>query len=92
MRMKSLQVKLSVLAVILGMGGAFATVQHRAFSDRKWSFDPSSGQYQDITGQTQGIEYDCDLASSVCTATYPQGQDPNSNAANPLSVETGLFN
>ena len=92
MRMKSLQVKLSVLAVILGMGGAFATVQHRAFSDRKWSYDAVQHQYTDITGQQVGTDYNCDPGSSVCTATYPQGQNPNSNAANPLSVETGLFN
>jgi hypothetical protein len=92
MCMKSLKVKLAMLAMVIGLGSAFATVKHHALSDRKWSRDASSGQYQDITGQTQGIEYDCDLASSVCTATYPEGQNPNSDASNPVSVETGVFN
>lgn len=91
MRMKSLKVKLSVLALILGMGAAFATAKHLG-PNHKWSRDPISGAYTDITGQQQGIDYACDEASSVCTAVYPEGQNPNSDAANPLSVETGLFN
>ncbi|OCX54303.1 hypothetical protein BEL04_08575 [Mucilaginibacter sp. PPCGB 2223] len=90
--MKNLKVKLAALAMVIGLGSAFATVKHVALSDRKWSYDASLDQYTDITGQQKGINYDCDEASSVCTATYPQAQDPNQDDSNPVSVETGVFN
>jgi len=89
--MNRLKIKLSVLAVILGISGAFATMQHRGLDDQKWSRNPISGVYTNITGEQQGPDYHCTESTDVCTATYPEGQDPNSNPASPLSVETGLF-
>lgn len=89
--MKNLKVKLSVLAMVVGLGSAFATVKSLD-DNRKWSRDDASGLYTDITGQTVGINYDCGDGSHVCTATYPAGQNPNLNSANAISVETGVFN
>ena len=85
-----LKFKLAALAVILAAGGAFATVKKSAFAAHKWSLD--SGVYTDITGQREGVDYNCELGSTTCTATYPQGQDPNVDSSNPTSTETGVFN
>jgi hypothetical protein len=90
--MKSLKIKLSALAVILAVSGAFATRQPKHFAAHTWGRDAVSGQYTDITGEKEGTDYNCDPGTDVCTATYPAGQDPNSNPASPLSVENGVFN
>jgi hypothetical protein len=90
--MKNLKVKLSALAVIMAVSGAFATMQPKHFAAHKWGRDPLTGVYTDITGETEGQQYNCDDSPEICTATYPAGQDPNSNPASPLSVENGLFN
>lgn len=91
--MKNLKFKLSVMAIVLGMGSAFATLKHPDPTDRKWSRDPSTGVYADITGETKGFDYDCDANPGICTATYPEGVDPNHNPDNvqPVSVENGLL-
>jgi hypothetical protein len=90
--MKNLKFQFALAAMLLGFGGAVATAQHRSLVDQKWARNPVTGLYTNITGQNQGFEYDCDHSSDVCTATYPPGQDPNSNPASPISVEEGLFN
>jgi len=91
--MKHLKVSLSLLALVLGAGSAFATVAHKDLTERKWARDAASGVYSDITGQQKGVDYECDNSSAICTATYPDGVNPNSNPDHvaPLSTEQGLF-
>jgi hypothetical protein len=89
--MRNLKVKLSVLAMLVGLGSAFAT-RKPLDDNHKWSRDAVSGAYTDITGQQLGTDYSCDNGSDVCTATYPAAQDPNVNASGAISVETGVFN
>lgn len=90
--MKNLKIKLAALALILGVSGAFATMKPRHFDAHKWSRDATTGAYTDITGKLLGQDYNCQVSSSVCTATYPASQDPNTNSDSPLSVENGIFN
>lgn len=91
--MKNLKFKLAVAALVLGVGSAFATLKHYDPTDRKWSKDPATGVYTDITGQSKGFDYDCDSSDAICTETYPLGVDPNHNTNNvqPLSQETGML-
>jgi hypothetical protein len=94
--MKKLKVSLSMFALILGLGTAFATAHHAKPASKTWSRNPSTGLYSDITGQPQ--TYNCDDAQTVCTAVYPSDVDPNNQAgdahpgiAQPTSVELGNF-
>ena len=95
--MKNLKVKLSAIALVLGLGTAFATVQHHDPSDRKWTKDPSSGLYSEITGQEEGTNYDCNESTARCSETYPEAVNPNTNPATgplhvePISYELGDF-
>jgi len=88
--MNNLKVKLSALAIILGIGAAFASATPHAFASKKWAL-LSDGSYLEVTGQVKGSDYQCDNASRTCTAVYPAAQDPNTNPANPISTETGTF-
>lgn len=89
--MKNLRVKLSVLALLLGAGSAFAGMSHKV-ADRKWTQDPQTLTYTPVTG-TQGIDYECIDNPGNCTESYPDGVNPNSNPNNvqPTSVEHGEF-
>jgi hypothetical protein len=88
--MKNLKVKMSMLAVVIGFAGAFASSAHGAFTNKTWA-KQSSGHYLNITGQTRGVNYDCNASANICTAVYPATQDPNVNPANPISTEAGDF-
>jgi len=88
--MKNLKVKLSALAIILGLGAAFASASPHAFANKKWAL-LSDGNYLDVTGQVKGSDYQCDNSSHTCTAVYPATQNPNVNPANPISQEIGTF-
>lgn len=75
--------------MILGVSGAVATAHPAKLANHKWGRNPSTGMFTDITGQQQGIDYQCNESTKTCTATYPAGQDPNVNPASPVSVELG---
>jgi hypothetical protein len=94
--MKNLKVKLSVLALILGMSTAFAGLQHKRFGIQKWTED-AGGAYSPVTG-TKGIDYLCSESANHCTETYPDTVNPNTNPplgeqghVEPTSVELGDF-
>ena len=95
--MKNLKVKLSFLALLLGVSSAFAGMSQQRFANRKWTKDPSTGIYNPVTGQ-KGTDYLCSESANNCTETYPETIDPNTNPAvgqpghvNPTSVELGDF-
>jgi hypothetical protein len=96
--MKNLKIKLSALMILVGTGAALATVRHTRTTDHKWSRNPSSSVYTDITGQEVGSDYRCLDAAQICTATYPEGVNPNDQSSDaypgtalPSSTESGLF-
>jgi hypothetical protein len=75
MRMKSLKMNMSVLALLLGVSAAtFAAVNKSA--DRKWGLR-SNGQFVDVTSQSQGNQYLCSGLTNTCTEMYPEGVNPN---------------
>lgn len=88
--MKTQKFQVAALALILGIGSAVASNRPSSLTNHKWSRD-AQGIYTDITGEQKGTDYNCDASSNVCTATYPQGQDPNTNPNAPVSVELGDF-
>lgn len=88
--MKNLKVKLSAMAVILGLGAALATAAPASFSNKAWG-KLSNGTYLDVTGQQQGTDYNCTASAAICTAVYPATQNPNVNPANPISTVAGTF-
>lgn len=87
--MKKLKVSLSAMALILGIGAAFATAPHRSLDTKKWSLNRSTGQYEDITGQAMGNDYECLADNQTCTAEFPSDVNPNDqdNDAHPGTVE-----
>lgn len=89
--MKNLRSKMAIAAILLSAGAAFAGAAPSHFASHKWARNPLTGAYTDITGQVKGINYSCSSASTVCTATYPEGVNPNNQVATPLSTENGQF-
>lgn len=88
--MKRSSLKISVLALVMGVGAAMATSAHASFANQTWG-RKSATLYINVTGQHQGSDYTCSGTTSVCTAVYPAGQDPNVNPANPISTTPGTF-
>jgi len=95
--MKHLKVALAIAAIAAATGSAVATTHHN-FSNKKWGRNPSTGLYIDITGQSQGVDYQCNAGSNVCTAEYPADVDPNNQAGDahpgtvlPTNVVNGAF-
>lgn len=80
---------------------AFATLALRADSNvrltEKWAND--NGTWVNVDGQTQQPEpgqpgdYRCTLEeeSPICTAEFPQGNDPNSNPSGMTNVINGFY-
>jgi hypothetical protein len=96
-QMKSLKVKLSAIAFVLGFGSALAT-SHHAFANRKWGLDQSTGKYVEVTGLSTPSGYTCETSANVCTADYPMDVNPNSQAndqhpgiAQPTNIVLGDF-
>jgi len=90
--MKNLRSKMAAMAILLSAGAAFASAAPSHFASHKWARNPLNNVYTDITGQTKGVDYNCSTNTSViCTATYAQGVNPNTQSATPLSTETGQF-
>jgi hypothetical protein len=88
--MKNSPVKLSALALILGLGAAFASAAPHRFATKTWGLQ-SNGTYVDVTGQSDPADYHCTSSSNTCTAVYPAAQDPNVNPANPSAIIRGDF-
>ncbi|TWR26781.1 hypothetical protein FPZ42_07015 [Mucilaginibacter achroorhodeus] len=86
--MKNLKFKLAAAALVLGIGSALATASN-PFANKTWGRQ-SNGVYVDLTGHSPD-EYNCTASSSVCTAIYPATQNPNTNPANPISIQQGAF-
>lgn len=78
--MKHLKVSISAMALILGMSAAFATAGHRNLDDKKWGVNRSTGMYEDITGQSEDTEYECNSDEGICTETFPSDVNPNDQA------------
>ncbi|MFB9844027.1 DUF6520 family protein [Mucilaginibacter ginsenosidivorans] len=96
--MKKLKVSITALALVLGVGTAFATTAYRPFTNKTWALNPSTGLYMDITGQVRGVDYNCTGASGTCTADFPSDVNPNDQAhdAHPgtvqgTNIQTGVF-
>ena len=89
--MKNQKFKLAAMAMILGISGAVAGAHKINLTDHKWGRNPTTGVYTDITGEIKGTDYFCDQSANICTATYPAGQDPNTNPNSPHSLELGNF-
>jgi hypothetical protein len=93
--MKNLKVQMSMLALVLGIGTAFATVHPVGTGTKKWSRNHTSGVYTELPPSQS---YSCLDASTICTATYPDDVNPNNQAGDahpgivqPTSFETGDF-
>ena len=95
--MKKLKVSLSAMALLLGIGAAFAGSSHQTL-EKKWGINRSNGQFVDVTGEEVGTGYSCTGANAVCTETYPADVNPNDQAndahpgvAQASSMEAGIF-
>ncbi|WP_219124113.1 hypothetical protein [Mucilaginibacter sp. 21P] len=81
---------MAAVAMILGVGSALISAAAPShFANKVWGHR-SDGSYVDLTGKTPA-DYSCTSSSAVCTATYPQNQNPNVNPANPISTTSGTF-
>ena len=76
--MKNLKLKMSVAALVLGLGSAMATT-HSNSTNRKWGRD-ALGVYTEVTGMNAPADYKCKSSSSTCTEEYPADVDPNDQA------------
>ena len=74
--MKKLKVSVSAMALLLGIGAAFAGSSHQTL-EKKWGLNRITGQYEDVTGEVVGTGYSCTGSSAVCTETYPADVNPN---------------
>jgi len=81
--MKSIKLNFALIAFFLGSGAAFATSMGK-LDDVKWAKQGTI--YTPVTS-----DYRCNPSSSVCTRTYPAGQNPNTNPNNYISQELGSF-
>lgn len=97
--MKNLRISMSAMALILGMSAAFATTasNHRS-GTKTWGLNQSTGMYEDVTGQEEGLDFECRSGVTTCTEEYAEDVNPNDQAndqhpgtASPISVETGRF-
>jgi hypothetical protein len=91
--MRNLKVSLSLFALVLGMGTAFATANLHKKLNRTWGKE-SSGLYTEVTGQS----YECSEGTQTCTAQFPADVNPNdqANDAHPgivpeSNIEQGVF-
>jgi hypothetical protein len=96
--MKNLKLSVSLAALILGIGTAFATTSHPSFANKKWGKDPVSGLYTEVTGQSAPGDYRCTTATTSCTEEYPADVDPNNQAGDahpgtvsPVNIILGSF-
>jgi len=80
--MKRIKLNLAAIAFLLGTGVAVASTAQKA--NVKWGFDGT--KYVEVTGN-----YSCEPATSTCTRTYPEGQNPNVNDSGYISQELGGF-
>lgn len=95
--MKKLKVSLGALALMLGMGAAFATTHHQTL-DKKWGLNRSTGMYEEVTGLSEGTDYACTDGDDICTAQFPADVNPNdqdndqhAGTAQPTNVRSGIF-
>jgi hypothetical protein len=96
MFMKNAPFKLALLALLLG-GTAGATTAARNFDTRTWGKLPS-GQYTEVTGQQEDLDYECNPGGIVCTEMYDSRVNPNDQqhdeydgTALPISTVPGTF-
>ncbi|RFZ85114.1 hypothetical protein DYU05_05795 [Mucilaginibacter terrenus] len=96
--MKNLKLKMAALALLIGSGAAFASVNHKPVLNKRWGLDRSSGQYVDVTGKMVGIGYECTGTSETCTAEFPSDVNPNNQAGDShpgtvagTNIEPGIF-
>jgi len=75
--MKRLKISFAALAVVLGLGSAFATTTYHPFSNKTWGLNQATGLYIDVTGQTKGVDYSCASSTKICTEDYPSDVNPN---------------
>ena len=95
--MKDLKIKLAAMAILLGIGSAFATVTPHRTDLKRWGKYPS-GLYTEVTGDVKGTDYFCNGMSSICTEEYPADVDPNNQLtddhagiASPVNSVIGTF-
>jgi len=68
--MESFLKSLPVLALLMGITMAFATQNDTVAPTKKALND--AVQWIDITGQVEGVHYDCDEADRICTALFDE--------------------
>ncbi|MEO7215552.1 DUF6520 family protein [Mucilaginibacter sp.] len=96
--MKNLKLSVSLAALVLGIGSAFATTANHSFTNKKWGRDPLTGVYTDVTGQSSPADYKCKDGANSCTEEYPADVDPNNQAGDthpgtvtPVNIILGNF-
>lgn len=88
--MKRIKIPLALLAILLGVGGALAASRTVATSAETFALDPSTGQWVNVTGQTEGMDYNCVLSQSICTAQFTNN-DPIHGTIIPSSEVQGTY-
>lgn len=95
---KLLKVNLLAIAMIFAIGTAFAFKAGSTNSvNEKWANDNGTWHY--VEGQTQQPspgqpgDYRCDLVEEppICTAEFPQGNDPNVDQSGMTNITNGLY-
>lgn len=68
--MKRNKMPLALLAILLGVGGALATRAASRDSLKVFAYDQSSKTWVDVTGQTEGVDFQCNASRNICTAEF----------------------
>jgi hypothetical protein len=92
--MKRLKLNITALAVLIGVGTAFAG-SHKHQSTVKWRpLYNNAGTitgWENVNGLIQGTDYTCDASSQACTAQFPSGVTPTASTPVPVDHVSGTF-
>jgi len=81
---------LTVLAVFFGIGAAVASRVNAATPPETFAWDQSTSQWVNVTGQTEGVDYNCNLSQNICTAQFTNN-DPIHGRIIPSSEVQGDY-
>lgn len=69
--MKKLKVSLTAAALMIGVAVAFATAAPTHLNPTKtFAYNQATGQWIDVTGETEGVDYRCNSSEQTCTAQF----------------------
>lgn len=90
--MKKLKIPMTAVALMVGIVGAFATnaSSHRNQQHKRFALNQTTQQWVEVTGQTQGVDYQCNSSSKTCTAEFTN-DDPNTGSIIPGTQVLGNY-